>query len=114
MPLLKITTNKKVDSEAQIEFLSKASGKVAEVLQKPEKFVMTLFDPTVPMTFGGNSEATAYLEIKSIGLTDEQAAKLAKEIPDLVENELSIDAERIYIEFADAPRTFWGWNKGTF
>ena len=26
----------------------------------------------------------------------------------------NIDADRIYIEFADAERPMWGWNGGTF
>lgn len=114
MPYLKINTNKATDITAQTTFLKNASKKVAEILQKPEKFVMTQFDQPTPMTFGGTDEDLAYLEIKSIGLTNEQAAQLAKEIPSIVEKELEIDPSRVYIEFADATRSFWGWNKGTF
>jgi phenylpyruvate tautomerase len=65
-------------------------------------------------TFGGTDEDTAFLEIKSIGLSNEQAGILAEEIPLLVEEKLGINPSRIYIEFSDAPRSFWGWNKGTF
>ncbi|WP_462318651.1 phenylpyruvate tautomerase MIF-related protein, partial [Marinilabilia sp.] len=71
---------------------------------------MTMFDQPTPMTFGGSDEDAAFLEIKSIGLTEEQAGVLANEIPELVEKELGIDPSRIYIEFSDAPRKFWGWN----
>jgi phenylpyruvate tautomerase len=114
MPFLKISTNKAVDIAAQTTFLKAASTQIAETLQKPEKFVMTLFDQPTPMTFGGTDEDTAFLEIKSIGLSNEQAGILAEEIPLLIEKELKINASRIYIEFSDAPRSFWGWNKGTF
>jgi phenylpyruvate tautomerase len=114
MPLLTITTNKAIEPQMQKTFLKKASTRVATILEKPEKFVMTLFPQPTAMTFGGSEEDLAYLEIKSIGLTGEKAAVLAKEIPDLVKQELNIDPARVYIEFADAPRSFWGWNKGTF
>lgn len=114
MPLLKITTNKETELKKQKGFLNNASAKVAGILQKPEKFVMTLFTQSAPMTFGGSEEAAAFLELKSIGLTEEQAALLAKEVPNLVHEHLSIDPSRVYIEFANAPRSFWGWNKGTF
>ena len=114
MPLLKVSTNKAVQITAQTNFLKTVSKKVAEILQKPESFVMTMFDQPTPMTFGGSDEDTAFLEIKSIGLTEEQAAILATEIPELVEQELGIEPSRVYIEFANAPRKFWGWNKGTF
>ena len=114
MPFLKISTNKAVNIAAQTKFLKAASKQVAETLQKPEKFVMTLFDQPTPMTFGGTDEDTAFLEIKSIGLSNEQAKILAEEIPSLTEKELGINPEKIYIEFSDAPRSFWGWNKGTF
>lgn len=114
MPFLKISTNKAVDITAQTTFLKTASKQIAETLQKPEKFVMTLFDQPTPMTFGGSDEDAAFLEIKSIGLSNEQAGILAEEIPSLIEKELGINPLRIYIEFSDAPRSFWGWNKGTF
>ncbi|RCW38312.1 phenylpyruvate tautomerase MIF-related protein [Marinilabilia salmonicolor] len=114
MPFLKISTNKAIDITAQTTFLKAASAQIAETLQKPEKFVMTQFDQPTPMTFGGTDEDAAFLEIKSIGLTNGQAGILAKEIPTIIENHLGIDASRIYIEFSDAPRSFWGWNKGTF
>jgi phenylpyruvate tautomerase len=31
-----------------------------------------------------------------------------------IESELGVSANRIYIEFADAQRHLWGWNKSTF
>ncbi|PWD98222.1 phenylpyruvate tautomerase MIF-related protein [Marinilabilia rubra] len=114
MPLLKVSTNKAVEITSQTMFLKTASKKVAEILQKPEKFVMTIFDQPTPMTFGGSDEDAAFLEIKSIGLTEDQAGILAREIPGVVQKELGIDPSRIYIQFSDAPGKFWGWNKGTF
>ncbi|MGM0376618.1 MAG: phenylpyruvate tautomerase MIF-related protein [Bacteroidota bacterium] len=114
MPLLKINTNKEVAPATQKEFLKEASYRVGKILQKPEKVVMTIFEPPVPMTFAGTEEATAYLEVKSIGLTEEQASCMAGDIPELVKKHLSISPDRIYIEFSDAPGKFWGWNMGTF
>jgi len=114
MPFLKVSTNKAVEITAQTTFLKSASKKLSETLEKPEKFVMTLFDQPTPMTFGGSDEDAVFLEIKSIGLTEGQAGVLAREIPEVVQKELGVAPSRIYIEFSDAPRKFWGWNKGTF
>ncbi|MGQ1890450.1 phenylpyruvate tautomerase MIF-related protein [Thermophagus sp. OGC60D27] len=114
MPLLKISTNKSVDVAAKQVFLKIASKNLAELLQKSEKYVMTRFDAEGPMTFNGTDEATAYLEIKSIGLTSQQINLLTKAMAELVHQELDIDPARIYIEFSDAPANHWGWNKTTF
>ena len=54
------------------------------------------------------------LELKSIGLPQDRTTELSKALCKLVHDEFGVRPDRVYIEFADAPRTMWGWNGGTF
>ena len=114
MPILRIKTNVKTSKEIHYRLMSKASGLVAELLSKPEKYVMISFEDDVSMVFSTSDEPTAYLELKSIGLSVERTAELSKHLCSLLESELDIAKERIYIEFFDEPRQMFGWNSSTF
>lgn len=114
MPYLSIQTNQPIDETAQRALLGKASILVAKELGKPERYVMTSLAPFRPMLFAGSDSPCAYLELKSIGLSEDRTGILSQHLCGLIEAELGIPADRVYIEFADAPRAFWGWNKGTF
>ncbi len=113
MPYLKIQTNQTIAPDEAETLLSEASKLVAEELGKPESYVMVSLAPPVPMLFAGSNEPTAYLELKSIGLPESRTADLSKALCHLMAN-LNIDPNRVYIEFADAPRTMWGWDGRTF
>lgn len=64
--------------------------------------------------FAGSGDPLAYLELKSIGLPQEQTKTISAALCQVISNELGIAQDRIYIEFADAARHMWGWNGGTF
>lgn len=114
MPYLKIQSNQDIDDAAGKTLLTSASKLVAESLGKPENYVMVALEPPIPMLFAGNDAPAAYLELKSIGLPESKTQQLSQALCGLVEDTLSISQDRIYIEFADASRSMWGWNGGTF
>ena len=114
MPLLKIQTNQPVDAATQQALAVSASQTVADLLGKPERYVMVSVGHNPAMLFGGSDEPLAYLELKSIGLPGSQTADLSRSLCDLLKEKLDLPADRIYIEFSDAPRNMWGWNGGTF
>ncbi|MDX1824317.1 MAG: phenylpyruvate tautomerase MIF-related protein [Thiohalomonadales bacterium] len=114
MPYLKIQTNQTITAEQAQALISKASTLVATELGKPEKYVMVALAPPVPMSFAGSDAPTAYLELKSIGLPSSQTTQLSQALCELIDSELAISKDRVYIEFADAPRAMWGWNGSTF
>jgi len=114
MPYLKIQTNQTTTPDQARALISKASQLVASELGKPEQYVMVALSPPVPMVFAGTDAPTAYLELKSIGLPASRTGDLSQALCTLIENQLAISKERVYIEFADAPRTMWGWNGSTF
>ncbi|MFP3874426.1 MAG: phenylpyruvate tautomerase MIF-related protein [Thiohalophilus sp.] len=114
MPLLRIQSNQPVEPAAAEQLIGAASKLVADQLGKPERYVMVALEPPIPMSFAGKTDPLAYLELKSIGLPQDKTPALSEALCGLVQEQLGIDPERVYIEFADAPRAMWGWNSGTF
>lgn len=114
MPLLNITTNQPLDAAKVKVLLQQASETVATMLGKPERYVMVVLKHNPQMLFGGDDGPLAYLELKSIGLPQTRTAEFSQSLCDLLSHQLAIGSDRIYIEFADAERHLWGWNRGTF
>jgi len=114
MPYLKIQTNITPDTATREKLLRDLSKSVAEQLGKSERYVMVAIEAGAPMIFAGDAGPLAYLELKSIGLPEANTASFSAALCSLVEKELGIPGDRIYIEFADAERHMWGWNNATF
>ena len=96
------------------ELIEKASAMVAEVLGKPEKYVMVIIEENREMLFGGHTDPMFFCELKSIGLPKEKTREISAKITAFISEETGVKPERIYIEFADAERSMWGWNGATF
>lgn len=114
MPYLTIRSNQHFDDEQSETLLKQASKLLASELSKPESYIMVALEPPRAMMFAGDKTPTAYLELKSIGLSENITAQLSQALCGLMKESVGIEKDRIYIEFADAPRKMWGWNGGTF
>ncbi len=114
MPTLKIQTNVELALGARAELLRAASQEVAEMLGKPERYVMLILELTPAMSFGGDTSPLAYLELKSLGLPEQRTAELSAGLCALVQAHLGVPADRVYIEFASPPRHMFGFDGGTF
>jgi phenylpyruvate tautomerase PptA (4-oxalocrotonate tautomerase family) len=114
MPLLRIQTNVPRTAEETEELLRRASATVAELLGKPERYVMVSIEHAPHMYFGGSADGLAYCELKSIGLPEDRTAEISERMCGLLGEHLGIGSDRVYIEFADAQRHLWGWNGATF
>ncbi len=114
MPTLRILTNTQVPSEGRAELLTRASGTVAEMLGKPESYVMVILEDGRDMLFAGTAAGTAFLELISLGLPEERTAHYSRTLCNLVEEVLGVPAERVYIAFSSPPRHLFGWNGDTF
>ncbi|MEN8166099.1 MAG: phenylpyruvate tautomerase MIF-related protein [Pseudomonadota bacterium] len=114
MPVLKIQTNVEISSGARTDLLKKASTRVAQILGKPERYVMVMIEPNPHMLFAGEGSSLAYLELKSIGLPGDRTSELSDALSSLINDQLAIPQDRIYIEFANAERHMWGWSGSTF
>ena len=111
MPYLNIVTNKAVKDEAA--FLKVASQTVSIATGKAETYVMVSLDIQANMLMGGSDDALAFLDYRALGLPAERNAFSAA-LCQLIEEQLSIAGERIYISMTDSERQNWGWNHQTF
>lgn len=114
MPYLKLRTNQSISKEHSSILMPQFSQLLAKETGKPESYIMVELEGSKEMIFAGNDDALAYLECKSIGLTTSQAKSLSASISQILESQLQIPANRIYIEFSNCPADFWGWNGTTF
>lgn len=114
MPMLKLRTTVTIASDQSPTLSRKLSQLLAQETGKPERYVMIDISGGRTMLFGGNDAPLAYLECKSIGLNRSQAQQLSGSLCKLLCAELNIAGNRIYIEFADCPAEFWGWDGSTF
>lgn len=112
MPYFHIRTNHTVEDPTTL--LGECSRVIADALGKSEKFVMTAIDQRQPMTFAGSSAPCALVSLTSIGLPSAQTGELSASITQLLVDRMELDGERIYIDFRNAERAFWGWNGSTF
>ncbi len=114
MPYFKIETNKTVIELERQELLRRASHFLSELLGKPEEYIMVSVHGDSAMLFSGSTAATAYVEVKSIGLARDRCSGYAAAIADFLQAELDVAPERSYIEFTDIDGGLFGWNRGTF
>jgi phenylpyruvate tautomerase PptA (4-oxalocrotonate tautomerase family) len=112
MPVLKVQTNSEIADKKK--FMEDATALLSRVLGKPSQYIMVIVEPNADMMFAGSSEPLAYLELKSIGLPENQTPGISAELCRFIESEIDVPQNRIYIEFANAQRDMFGWNGGTF
>jgi len=112
MPYLSVQTNVTVADEGGL--LTRLSQQVAQMLGKPESYVMVHIEAEAAMLFAGTDEPLAYVEFKSLGLPEVETADFSATLCSLLHDELGMDAGRIYIEFSGPQRHMWGWNGSTF
>ena len=114
MPLIKLRTNVSLADNKTTQLMSDLSQLLASETGKPERYVMVEVKGDRNMLFGGSPDPVAYVECKSIGLSATQAKSLSQSIPEVLNTQLQISADRVYIEFSNCPAEFWGWNGSTF
>lgn len=113
MPLLNVTSNITLSEAEKINALHTLSSAAAELLVKPERYVMTSWT-TAKMTMGGSDAPALFLELQSIRLSQEETARLSKELCERICLIVEINPERIYLRFQDVDPALWGWNGKTF
>lgn len=112
MPMIKIQTSSAIEDSSSV--LKKLSSLAADVVGKPESYIMTSLEANVPMTFAGSCDPAAYIECLSIGLGDSDTKSLSAFLCTFCENELGVSRARVYIAFSGPKGSMWGWNGSTF
>jgi phenylpyruvate tautomerase PptA (4-oxalocrotonate tautomerase family) len=114
MPYFAIHTNQELNETARADLLESASAFVAELLDKPEAYVMVALDTGVSMSFGASRNPTAYVVLRSIGLPTERCNEFAAKISQFIEAGLQVPKDRVFIDLTDLHRDRFAWNGKTF
>ncbi len=114
MPLLALQTSVRLSNQQRYNLLAPLSTIVAECIGKPERYVMVTVSEAA-MLMGGAEGPAAYADIRSIGgLNGAVNRKLSERICALLQDQLGIPPDRVYLGFTSASAENWGWNGGTF
>lgn len=113
MPLIHVTSNLSLSDAEKSNALHTLSQAVAELLNKPERAVMTAWT-TAKMTMAGNDAAAAFVELRALRLPGDNTERLSKEICERLGLIADIRADRIFINFMDVEPKNWGWDGKVF
>src|ERR1051325_875721 len=110
MPLLKLETTAVISEEKRQTLLASLSKAAAEIIGKPEQYVMVTAASS-DILMSGKSGAAAFVEVRSIGgLSPDVNRQLAQKICGLLNESLGVAPNRIFLNFSDVDAGNWGWN----
>ncbi len=112
MPVLQVTTNVSIDDTNA--FAVQASSLTAEILGKPESYVMVNIIGNSDLIFAGTNDPCAHLMLKSLGLPEPETRAYSEKLCGFIEQQLGVSPSRTYIEFINPERHMFGWNNTTF
>ncbi|XP_043707134.1 macrophage migration inhibitory factor homolog [Telopea speciosissima] len=102
MPCLNLSTNVSLDGLDTAPLVSEAIKAIANIIGRPESYVMVLLKGSIPITFNGNEEPAAFAELISMGGIDSDVKrKLIAEIGTILETKLSIPKSRFFFKVFD-------------
>mmetsp|Transcript_38948 Transcript_38948/g.99838 ORF Transcript_38948/g.99838 Transcript_38948/m.99838 type:complete len:118 (-) Transcript_38948:410-763(-) len=115
MPSLNVTVNVDVGESQIEEFSAEASPILAEVLEKPEQYIMVVVIQG-HIRFGGDAVSPAALaSLTSIGrINNDTNKKVSEKIGGLLQKHFGVSATRYYLSFNDIARENMGYNLSTF
>jgi phenylpyruvate tautomerase PptA (4-oxalocrotonate tautomerase family) len=114
MPMLSLSTNITLEPEAAQTLLRDVSAHVAQLLGKPESYVMVRLQPGLMMSFAGDDTPCAFAELDSLGLPEQRTADFSAQLCEFIGQRTGIAHDRIYIRFSSPQRHMWGWQGRTF
>lgn len=115
MPLLRVQTSATIDEAARHGLLLALSKKTAELLGKPEAYVMVVLEPDTAMSMaGGADSAAAFFEVRSVGdLSADKARDLSSALSEIIGGSLGIASDRIFGNFSGWSGAMWGFRGAT-
>ncbi|MBR1554446.1 MAG: hypothetical protein IJ644_03510 [Oscillospiraceae bacterium] len=113
MPFINVKTNQAV-SKAQQETIKAGLGKaIATLPGKSEQWLMVGIEPEHILYHQGTDAPAAMVEVQIHGTAPSSAySKLTGEISEILNSELAIPKNRIYVSYTGTPD--WGWNGSNF
>ena len=113
MPCIHVTSNLSLSDAEKNNALQTLSKAVAELMDKPERVVMTSWT-SAKMSMAGTADHTAFIELRAIRLSEDAIEMLSKELCERLSLTVDIRADRIFINFTDIAPNHWGFDGKTF
>lgn len=113
MPLIHVTSNLSLSDAEKNNALRTLSQAVAELFDKPERVVMTLWT-SAKITLGGTDAPAAFVELRALRLPADDTERLSKELTERLGLAAEIRSDRIFINFVDIEPKNWGWDGKVF
>jgi phenylpyruvate tautomerase len=116
MPLIQLDTSCDLSDQTKKQSVVKALSRIAaEGIGKPEQYVMACIRDNVPMMMSGQAGPCALVTVKSIGgLSKTVNQTVVAQVSQMLQKELGIQSNRVYVTFEDVPGANWGWTGKTF
>ena len=113
MPFINVKTNQKV-TEAQKEAIKSGLGAAIPTIPgKSEQWLMVGIEPEYTLYHQGTNAPAAMVEVQIYGSANGAAYdSLTGKISDLLNAELNIPKNRIYVSYTSTKD--WGWNGSNF
>lgn len=112
MPLITARASTDITKEKEIS-LKEQFGKAIELIGKSENWLMIEFRDNCHLYFKGNDAPSAIVEIELLGKASDSAYdKLTQKLTEIVEKELDIPKDRIYVKYSEFEH--WGYSGFNF
>lgn len=113
MPFINTKTSQPISPEAELR-LKNDLGKAIECLKgKSESWLMLGFEGNQKIWFQGTNDPAAMVFVDIFGsAADKDYQELTKQICTILNKELQIPQNRIYVKYSE--NAHWGWNGGNF
>jgi phenylpyruvate tautomerase len=116
MPLIQLDTSYVFPDQNRKQAIAKILSQIAaEGSGKPEQYVMACIHDGVAMTMSGAPGPCALVTVKAIGgLNKSVNQALAAKASQILQKELGIPQNRIYLIFEELAPSHWAWEGKTF
>jgi phenylpyruvate tautomerase PptA (4-oxalocrotonate tautomerase family) len=115
MPCLQARTNLTLTADQKNAAVLALSKIVSQQTGKPEGYVLVLLEDGVTVSFGGSTEPSVFLDLRSIGcISGPQNKKSSAALTKYFVDTFKVPSDRIYISFQNFSGENWGYNGGTF
>lgn len=112
MPLITAKTSTEISKEKEA-ILKEKFGKAIELINKSESWLMIDFQESCHLWFKGEDTPSAMIEVDLFGkASDSGYDALTKAITDIVNSELGISSDRIYVKYNEI--SHWGYSGFNF
>ena len=114
MPFINVKTTASV-SDAKCDAIKTGLGRAISVIPgKSEGWLMVEIEPDKKIWFRGDASADSAMVTVAVygALSPLDASKMTEKVTEILEDELGIAPDRIYVSYSEHDK--WGWNGSNF